>query len=67
VGGYSARAQEVLIYTIKAMLKKKINPSLERNISSYGGRLSLCGHTLRNFRRLKDPDRTFAPAPAGRK
>ncbi len=54
-GGYSPKAQSVLLNTIDAMLHRRMNPSMERNIISYGGRISLCGHTLRNFRLLRNP------------
>ena len=60
-GGYSRKAQQVLVNTIKAVLKQKTNPSLERNVASYGGRLGLCGHTLRNFRLLAEQEQLSAP------
>ncbi|MCR4294657.1 MAG: hypothetical protein NUW21_03935, partial [Elusimicrobia bacterium] len=50
MGGYSPRAQEALIATLKAIVLGKHNPSLERNATSYGGRVGLAGHILRNFR-----------------
>lgn len=53
MGGYSPQAQQVMLYTLKAILKGKTNPSLERNITGYGGRLGLCGHTLLNFAKQK--------------
>ncbi|HAM36594.1 MAG TPA: hypothetical protein DEB40_14885 [Elusimicrobia bacterium] len=48
LGGYSPKAQRIVLATIKAILRGKSNPALERNATSYGGPLSLCGHALRN-------------------
>ncbi len=49
VGGYSLEAQNVLVATLKAIVRGKDNPSLERNATSYGGKLGLTGHLLRNY------------------
>lgn len=49
MGAYSPRAQAAMIVTLKAIVKGRMNPSLERNKTSYGGTLALAGHTLRNF------------------
>jgi hypothetical protein len=62
MGGYSPKAQEVLLAEIKAIVRGRLNPALERNSTSYGGTLSLCGHALRNFAVLRDPGR-FVRAP----
>ena len=56
MGGYSPLAQQILLATIKATMRGKLNPALERNTTSYGGSLSLCGHALRNFAVLSNPD-----------
>lgn len=53
MGGYSPEAQRVLMDLLAAVLRGKRNPSIERNVSSYGGRISLCGHLLRNYSRLE--------------
>ncbi|HAM35744.1 MAG TPA: hypothetical protein DEB40_06625 [Elusimicrobia bacterium] len=53
MGGYSPKAQQVLIYLLRASLKGRMNPAIERNITGYGGRLGLCGHMLRNFALLR--------------
>ncbi len=55
MGGYSPKAQKVLLATIGAILLGRQNPALERNATSYGGPLSLCGHALRNFAVARDP------------
>jgi len=47
--GYSSQAQKVLLWTLGAILGGEMNPALERNTTSYGGRLALTGHILRNF------------------
>jgi len=57
MGGYHPEAQQVMLYTLKAILKGKMNPSLERNITSYGGKVGLCGHMLRNFMKLRQNNR----------
>ena len=49
IGGYSDKAQSVLLDTLDAVLHGRMNPALTRNITSYGGGLALCGHVLRNF------------------
>jgi len=49
IGGYSEEAQQVLLWTLRAIALRHMNPALERNTTSYGGRLALCGHILRNF------------------
>ncbi|MDD5657268.1 MAG: hypothetical protein PHF00_08450, partial [Elusimicrobia bacterium] len=53
MGGYSSRAQRVVLRTIAALARGRRNPSLERNATSYGGKVGLCGHALRNFHRLR--------------
>jgi hypothetical protein len=60
VGGYLPEAQRVLLSALKAMLKGKDNPSLERNKTGYGGMLALSGQILRNFAILQNS--THAPA-----
>jgi hypothetical protein len=55
VGAYSPKAQEALVATLKAILKGRMNPSLERNKTSYGGVMALAGHALRNFGRATRP------------
>ena len=54
VGGYSDSAQKVLLATLKAILSGKRNPSLERNVTGYGGGLALSGHLLRNLKRISE-------------
>ena len=49
IGGYSPQAQRVLLDALRAIAYGRMNPALERNTTSYGGRLALCGHILRNF------------------
>jgi hypothetical protein len=49
LGGYSEQAQDVLIAALKAMASGRTNGALERNATSYGGKLALSGHLLRNF------------------
>jgi hypothetical protein len=49
LGGYSEKAQQIMMHTVNAIVKGKNNLSLKRNATSYGGKLSLCGHILRNF------------------
>jgi hypothetical protein len=63
MGGYSPKAQQILLATIDAIARGKLNAALERNATSYGGSLSLCGHALRNFAVLRDPGR-FVQTPA---
>jgi len=53
MGGYSPKAQQVMLHTLRAVVKGKKNPALERNTTSYGGKLALCGHMLLNFSKLK--------------
>lgn len=53
MGGYSAPAQQVMVHTLRAIVKGRTNPSLERNTTSYGGKLGLAGHLLRNYSLLK--------------
>lgn len=53
MGGYSVKAQHVMMCTLNAILLGKHNPSLERNRTSYGGKLALCGHILRNSSLIK--------------
>ena len=48
-GGYLPQAQGAMVSTLKAILRGKKNPSLERNSTSYGGKLGLAGHILRNY------------------
>jgi len=54
LGGYSQKAQRVILCVLKAILKGRDNPSLERNASSYGGKLGLCGHLLKNWALLQE-------------
>jgi len=49
IGGYSPQAQKILLWTLNAIVTGAMNPALERNTTSYGGRLALTGHILRNF------------------
>lgn len=49
MGAHSPRAQLTLLATLKAIFRGRVNPSLERNKSGYGGTLALAGNVLRNF------------------
>jgi hypothetical protein len=51
MGGYSSKVQDILWHTLDAIVhgRFKKNPALERNATSYGARVALSGHLLRNF------------------
>jgi hypothetical protein len=49
IGGYSSEVRRVLLETLKAIVKGRQNPSIERNMTSYGARVGLTGHLLRDF------------------
>jgi hypothetical protein len=49
MGAYSPKAREVMLAAIKAIALGRGNGALERNSTSFGGRVALCGHSLRSF------------------
>lgn len=49
VGGYDREALDVLLDTIRAIVRGRKNAALERNTTGYGGKMGLTGHVLRGL------------------
>lgn len=66
MGAVSPKAQRVMLATLEAIMRGRSNPALERNATSYGGKMALAGHILRNFGLAWKPRFAERKAPPAR-